>query len=107
MRRAALVVSISSIVAALAVVIFLMAGERKLVAPHGARANESDARFGSIVFMPLVGNTCRQSVLDNNSGTIRPAEDISCVKSNGHAQNNSMDAAPTGGVMAIGEIFRK
>ena len=107
MRRAALVIGISSIVAALALVIFLTAGERKLIPYPGARANEPDTRFGSIVFMPLVGTTCQQRIIDNDSGAILQAGDISCVKSTGRAQNNSKDAEPASGIMAIGQTFRK
>jgi hypothetical protein len=63
-------------------------------------------RTGAILVVPLVGEFCRRSLFDNDSGAIWPVEPVSCADVfdpaiNGRASRD----IPT--VMAISQNFRR
>ena len=65
-----------------------------------------ELRTGSILFMPLVGDVCRQSVFDNDTGLIWPIDSVSCEKIK---RNTVKSATENSGshVMTTSEKFRK
>jgi hypothetical protein len=62
-----------------------------------------DTRVGSVVVMPLTGDTCRQIAFNNDSGTITEGDTVSCRELTSRARKPSKDSH----VGAISENFRK
>ena len=100
LRRALLAIGAVTVTLALA---FFIAIYEKTEKPAKV-ASGREMRTGSILIMPLVGDTCRQSVFDNYSGEIWPAKSISCIEA---IRRSETGVKPTSHVMAISEKFRK
>jgi hypothetical protein len=66
-----------------------------------------DSRTGSIMFMPIVGDVCRQNAFDNDSGMIRQAETLSCLQALGFWDTYAEEGARASNMKVIGEKFRK
>ena len=66
-----------------------------------------ESRRGSILFMPLVGDLCRQSAFDNESGIIWPADAVSCQQAIARMQKDVTERSAASNIMSIGERFRK
>jgi hypothetical protein len=102
LRRA--LIAISGVTATLALAFFLASHEKPEKPAEVVLRRE--LRTGSILFMPLVGDVCRQSVFDNDTGLIWSIDSVSCEKIK---RNTVKSATENSGshVMAISDNFRK
>jgi hypothetical protein len=66
-----------------------------------------DSRTGSIMFMPIVGDACRQNAFDNDSGALWQAETVSCLQALGFWNTYSEEGTRASNMKVIGEKFRK
>ena len=74
LRRAS--IAIGGVTGALALAFFLATHEKPEKPADVVLARE--LRTGSILFMPRVGDVCRQSLFDNDTGLIWPIDSVSC-----------------------------
>lgn len=65
------------------------------------------ARVGSITFMPLVGDNCRQAAFDNISGAIVPLDDVSCMQVINRLDAKTKPGSDANYFATIKENFRK
>jgi hypothetical protein len=64
-------------------------------------------RIGTIVMLPMIGDECRRSLFDNDTGAIWPTEPVSCAEALGLAERNARAAAEVSHVMLISQNFRR
>lgn len=102
-RRAAL--TLSGVTGALAVAIMLMTQEPPDKYPRVGFGWEW--RVGTIITVPMVGDECRRSLFDNDTGAIWPTNPVSCGEAFGLAEKSTRATAEVSHVMLISQTFRR
>jgi hypothetical protein len=102
-RRAAF--TLSGVTGALAVAVMFMTREPPDKYPKGGFGREW--RTGTIVTVPIVGDECRRSLFDNDTGAIWPTNSVSCIEAFGLADKSARATAEISHVMLISQNFRR
>jgi hypothetical protein len=76
------------------------------VASAQSQQSDDDLTTGSIVFVPVLGNTCRQNLIDNRTWEVRDNGTAPCNEVLG-ARPYRRSGAPTSRLDIIRESFRK
>ena len=74
---------------------------------HGPFVFGQNTRVGSIVFTPLIGDICKHSGFDNDSGAIFPLSAFSCEKLFALMDENTKAATKGSHFATIRDDFRK
>ncbi len=64
-------------------------------------------RTGTIVTVPMIGDECRRSLFDNDTGAIWPTSAVSCAEAFGLAEKSARAIAEVSHVMLISQNFRR
>jgi hypothetical protein len=70
------------------------------------RESDDDLTTGSIVFVPVLGNNCRQNLIDNRTWRVRENGAVPCDQALAAAAHRRSDGAPTTRLDIIRESFR-
>lgn len=84
---------------------FVTRGEQ--IAPDGEYGFGRQTRVGAIIFTPFVGDVCRQSAFDNDSGAIWPMYESSCLEIFGRLDPRAKDGSALSNFAIISEKFRR
>jgi len=70
-------------------------------------ASDDDLATGSIVFVPVLGNSCRQNLIDNRTWQVREVGTVPCNEALAASAQRRSGAAPATRFDIIRESFRK
>lgn len=103
LRRALLALGV---VAGALVLIFYFATERRQADAErqAAKGFGRESRVGSILVMPLVGDSCRQIAFNNDNGSFIEGSPVSCAEILARSDTNPKKSSHIG---AVSETFRK
>ena len=72
-----------------------------------AQQGDDDLTTGSIVFVPVLGNKCRQNLIDNATWQVREVGEIPCDQALAPKGRRSSSGPPTSRLEIIRDGFRK
>jgi len=72
-----------------------------------APTSDDELTTGSIVFVPVLGNTCRQNLIDNRTWQVREVGTVPCNEALAASAQRRSGAAPATRFDIIRESFRK
>jgi len=78
-----------------------------VLARAAPQQSDDELTTGSIVFVPALGNTCRQNLIDNRTGEIRGNGTVPCNEALAGAPNRRSSGPGANRIDIIRESFRK